>query len=92
MAARPCLGCSKPTRNGSRCHTCEQARQRTRNANRQHYKGNWQKLSREARQAQPWCTYCGATTDLTLDHVTPRSTVDGLVVACRSCNARKSNR
>ncbi|MEL6535161.1 MAG: HNH endonuclease [Bacteroidota bacterium] len=42
------------------------------------------------------CQYCGATKDLTLDHVIPRSrggksTWKNLVTACRRCNARKGN-
>jgi len=46
------------------------------------------------------CQYCGCQKDrseLTLDHVIPRSrggqsTWDNLVVACRRCNQRKGNR
>ncbi|MGL4465163.1 MAG: HNH endonuclease [Planctomycetia bacterium] len=46
------------------------------------------------------CQYCGkrfATTDLSLDHVTPRSqggraTWENIVCACLSCNARKGGR
>jgi 5-methylcytosine-specific restriction endonuclease McrA len=42
------------------------------------------------------CQYCGATTDLTIDHVIPRSrggtsTWDNLITACRTCNARKGD-
>jgi len=43
------------------------------------------------------CVYCGATEDLTLDHVIPRSrggshAPENLVTACRSCNSRKHAR
>ncbi|MFN8509006.1 MAG: HNH endonuclease [Deinococcaceae bacterium] len=43
------------------------------------------------------CQYCGKKTDLTLDHVVPRSrggphTWENVVTACRSCNQRKGNR
>lgn len=43
------------------------------------------------------CAYCGATQDLTLDHVVPRVRGGGhepanLVPACRSCNAKKGGR
>lgn len=43
------------------------------------------------------CVKCGATDDLTLDHIHPWSlggpdTADNLRVLCRSCNSRKSNR
>ena len=40
------------------------------------------------------CTYCGATTSLTIDHIVPLSkdgthTFDNLTIACRSCNISK---
>ena len=40
------------------------------------------------------CQYCGATDDLTFDHVTPRSrggqtTWDNVVAACSPCNLKK---
>ena len=43
------------------------------------------------------CRYCGATADLTIDHVVPRrhggtDTAANLVVACRRCNGRKGGR
>jgi hypothetical protein len=42
------------------------------------------------------CQYCGATHDLTLDHVIPksrggRSTWDNLATACKSCNSKKGD-
>ena len=42
------------------------------------------------------CQYCGATSDLTIDHVMPRSrggaaSWDNLITACRNCNARKGD-
>ncbi len=43
------------------------------------------------------CQYCGIKSDLTLDHVIPRSkggvdTWENLVTACNKCNVRKGNR
>lgn len=43
------------------------------------------------------CQYCGSTKHLTLDHVIPRSKGgkhlwDNVVIACESCNSRKSDR
>ena len=43
------------------------------------------------------CQYCGATTRLTIDHVIPKSkggqdTWENLVVACSSCNVKKSDK
>ena len=42
------------------------------------------------------CVYCGATEDLTFDHIRPRSaggayTADNLVTACRPCNQKKGS-
>lgn len=83
MTLRPCLDCGKPTpmRPGIyRCPTHEATRQQTRNLVRTQYRGPWRTLSRAARAAQPWCTRCGTTTDLTLDHETG-------TVECRPCNS-----
>lgn len=43
------------------------------------------------------CQYCGTKSDLTLDHVMPRSrggedSWENLVTACNHCNVRKGNR
>jgi len=43
------------------------------------------------------CVYCGATEDLTFDHVVPRSrggktAWDNIVTACSTCNLRKGGR
>lgn len=43
------------------------------------------------------CQYCGATDNLTLDHVIPKSkggksTWDNLVTACMKCNNKKDNK
>lgn len=46
---------------------------------------------------QNMCQYCGGKSDLTLDHVMPRSrggrdAWENLVTACNRCNVRKGNR
>lgn len=43
------------------------------------------------------CVYCGASRDLTLDHLVPRrlggkTTWDNLVTCCRACNSRKGDK
>ncbi len=43
------------------------------------YDYQWQKVSKAARAAQPWCSTCGRTDDLTVDHTTD-------AVYCRSCH------
>src|SRR5690606_6398766 len=43
------------------------------------------------------CQYCGSSSDLTIDHVLPKSrngkdTWDNLVTACNKCNHKKGNK
>lgn len=78
---KPCLDCGVPTRNpGGRCRPHELEHQRRRNQKRTQYQGTWPATSRRARRAQPWCSICGTTQDLTLDHEHGQ-------VECRSCNS-----
>lgn len=83
---RICLGlpdgpCLERTRNpAGRCRPCEQEFQRRRNRARVQYQGAWKATSARARRAQRWCSICGTTADLTLDHEHGQ-------VECRSCNA-----
>lgn len=97
---KPCLTCGLPSA-ATRCdeHTLEQARRESRRdtehpayANR----ARWKNTSRRARAAQPWCLDCGATTDLTVDHIVPfrerpdlAYAQDNLTVRCRSHNSSK---
>lgn len=54
------------------------------------YDEAWTKLSKRARELQPWCSACGATDDLTGDHLRwPARTLKDVDVLCRSCNAKK---
>ena len=58
----------------------------------------WQAVARQQIQRQPWCSRCGATSDLTADHIVamalggdpydPRN----LDTLCRSCNSKKGQR
>ena len=80
----PCLepGCSAlVTGSEPRCPAHYRKAQRIRNQapERQKYRGAWSAISRGARQAQGYCTNCGATQDLTLDHTT-------MLVFCRVCH------
>lgn len=59
------------------------------------YDARWRKLSRRARQLQPFCSHCGSTDDLTADHSPEawRRHAAGLPirlrdvdVLCRRCN------
>lgn len=60
------------------------------------YDSAWTKLSKRARELQPFCEDCGATKDLTADH-SPEAwkrkeqgktiRLCDIAVVCRSCNA-----
>ena len=79
---RPCLDCGRRTHTTSpRCGPCDRAHQRARNAARAAlYDTAHRRQSKAARKAQPWCSLCGITADLTWDH-------EHRQVECRSCNS-----
>ena len=60
---------------------------------RRGYDAEWRRLSKEARERQPWCTFCGATENLTGDHIDPTKrtdlTLDDVQVLCQPCNTAK---
>ncbi|GAA4294663.1 hypothetical protein GCM10023161_44370 [Mycobacterium paraffinicum] len=97
MTLRPCVVCGEPSAK-SRCPT---HRPKDRKPSRQQrgYDSQWQELSRRARRLQPWCTDCGSTEDLQLDHLpiawerkaagkTIRLGTDA-EVCCAECNRRR---
>lgn len=92
----PCLYCGIITR-GSTCPQCVQAiqsRDPARVARNKKYDYQWQKLSRYARQVQPWCSRCGKNKDLTADHILSladggQNVLSNIMVLCRSCNSSK---
>jgi 5-methylcytosine-specific restriction endonuclease McrA len=54
-------------------------------------------MVRLAIKAQPYCSYCGVTTDLTGDHITQLAlgglnVPSNIRVACRSCNSARGAR
>jgi 5-methylcytosine-specific restriction endonuclease McrA len=58
------------------------------------------RVARQMKQAQPWCTYCGAPwtkeNPLTIDHIVPltrggTNARENLTVACYRCNRAKSD-
>ena len=77
---RPCLDCGTLTRNQSRCYRCQA----------KHMPPDWAERSRAQRRAFPFCRVCGATTDLTADHVTPGNP-NVLQTLCRSCNSKRGS-
>lgn len=100
---KPCTVCGEPSE-GSRCdeHRREQENARESRKNVQHpahaNRTRWKNASRRARKAQPWCLDCGATTNLSVDHIIPfrerpdlAYAQDNLAIRCRSCNAAKGD-
>lgn len=95
MTLRPCLVCGQPT-DGPRCieHTIDTKA----HASARGYDWAWTKLSKRARQRQPFCTDCGATADLQTDH-TPTAwarkaagkpiRLRDVEVVCGPCNRRR---
>ena len=70
---RICLTCGELTER-SHCEECfpkvRKAQRGTpkRSAQERGYDSRWARLSRKARKLQPFCSDCGATEDLQLDH------------------------
>lgn len=104
---KPCRSCGTPTTTGSRCRQCETELVRRTNRARtvrvekkraprsRGYDQAWRRLSEHMRRQQPWCTDCGATDDLQLDHLPsawerkeeklPLRVID-VEVVCADCN------
>ena len=102
MSQRPCLRCGTLTTR-TRCPTCTTIHetQRTRNRQRPHYTGPYQRHSQKLRQqwtADPYttCWICGNHAQpgdpWTADHVNPGQTDSPLAPAHRSCNSQRGNR
>ena len=100
---RRCLDCGELTTHGSRCLRCttDRARERPHRDAAARFRSTfaWQKLRGVVMRAHPWCERCGATDDLTVDHVVPIARapelaldVSNLEVRCRRCNASKGAR
>lgn len=98
MTLRPCINCGQPT-TATRCDDCHKPNApKIINARQAGYDAQWDKLSRRARQLQPFCEDCGTTDDLTTDH-TPEAwqrkaagktiRLRDVAVVCRSCNAKR---
>ena len=97
MTLRPCLECGSLIERGSRCERCRRLRNRTRDAMRptriaRGYDNRWARRSKAAIAEHPRCEWCGATEDLTGDHVIPGDPESPIRVLCRSCNAVRANK
>lgn len=99
---RPCnaLGCHRTTTSGRFCAEHRKAYERNRvrpNAAQRGYDSTWRQARQAAIQAQPFCSVCGSTERLEVDHVVPLSrggTHDpgNLRVLCGTCHRRKTAR
>lgn len=67
MTLRPCIECGEPA-DGPRCDEHVRPSSPKGSAASRGYDGPWAKLSAKARKLQPFCSDCGATTDLQCDH------------------------
>ena len=93
-----CLACrdtyeKRPSDDG-RCPNCSAIYRSTRPTTAQKGLGSrWQRAAREQIRREPVCARCGATEDLTADHLIPRAkggTIeDGLRTMCRPCNSSR---
>lgn len=97
---RPCVDCGAVTR-ATRCIECQRVRDRQRPSRLDRgYDYRWRKLSKQLREIHPFCKQCGATKDLTVDHIVPlvdlapelRYEISNLQVLCRRCNSSKGDR
>lgn len=98
MTMRPCLTCGEPS-TGPRCteHTADTKA----SARKRGYTTAWDKTSRRARRAQPFCTDCGSTERLQADHLPSawerqaagkplRLGID-VEVVCNICNVKRGS-
>lgn len=100
----PCTGEHLRRGEAHRCPEHALAARRRRDAARPHrrargYSRRFDELRAVLVARQPWCTACGATEDLTADHIVPLSrtvvtpiTIDDLQVLCRRCNSSRGAR
>jgi 5-methylcytosine-specific restriction enzyme A len=82
--------------NQRRCKECQRLQDARRGTTSQRgYGSKHQRRARQAIGAHPWCEECGATTNLTTDHLTPLAQggdpLGPLRVLCRRCNSRRGD-
>lgn len=94
---RPCVDCGVIVR-ATRCIKCARLKERKRIRREQRgYDSAWRELSKRMRAAQPWCSKCRSTRDLTLDHIIPlakggSNSAANAQVLCRKCNSEKASK
>ena len=97
MTWRACVECGEPSPE-SRCPAHRLAEPVKRATTARGYDGAWKKLSERARRLQPFCSDCGTTEDLTVDHLPiawerkaagKPIRLQDVDVVCRSDNAKR---
>jgi len=70
VTLKPCMTCGEPS-DGTHCdeHRPGPWHHHQASASARGYDNAWNKLSKQARRLQPFCTLCGATDNLTADHL-----------------------
>jgi 5-methylcytosine-specific restriction protein A len=88
---KPCMVCGTPTPK-ARCPQHQLPKRPKPAPKERGYDERWRRISKMARILWPYCNQCGATEDLTCDHLRPGKVVESLndvQVLCRRCNSRK---
>jgi 5-methylcytosine-specific restriction endonuclease McrA len=96
----PRCGVQMPYPGRGQCRDCRRITERERGTRqRRGYTDQWLKLSRLAIAAHPFCSVsgCEETTDLTADHIVPKSKggkneLENVQVLCRKHNSSKRDR
>lgn len=101
MTLRPCLDCRRPTSNGSRCPSCQQAWDARRpSRHKRGYGTTYDRLRRQVLAEETHCWLCGGFVpegDKSVDHVVPLSKGGSedrlnLRLAHKRCNTSKHDR
>ena len=96
-ALKLCVVCGEPSTT-SRCNLHRPQQPNKTSRHDRGYTDAWARLSTRARRIQPWCTDCGTTHHLTVDH-SPQAwdrhaagqpiRLDDIDVVCTPCNNRR---
>jgi 5-methylcytosine-specific restriction endonuclease McrA len=95
MVSRACICGRVIPAEWKRCEACGRQNLRTAVTAQRGYGAAHQRRSRAVIAAYPSCELCGATEDLTADHITAMANggdpLGPLRVLCRSCNSRRGS-
>lgn len=96
MTLKPCVQCGEPS-DRSRC-PAHRPRDLRRHRGRGHTNDDpvMRRISRRLRKLAPFCELCNNVTNLTVDHIIPKSEAPELIynpcnlrILCRDCNTRR---